>query len=222
MKRALLITGGPPYAHDFQASGAALAAVAEAAGFNVTITDDFEHDLDDFDVLVVNALRWRMLLDRYDPWRADWAYSPSEQAREVIASFVEAGGGLVGSHTAAICFDDWPEWRHVLGGAWNWERSSHPPQAPVTIDVVAHALTEGLTEQIRLCDEVYGDLDLADGIDPVGFGRRTDDDAAQPVIWTHHYGRGRVVYNGLGHDAASILSPTNARLYTNALRWVTA
>jgi type 1 glutamine amidotransferase len=40
-------------------------------------------------------------------------------------------------------------------------------------------------------------------------------------VWTHRFGSGRVVYDGLGHDAASIRQPDHARLLTQALAWIT-
>jgi type 1 glutamine amidotransferase len=39
------------------------------------------------------------------------------------------------------------------------------------------------------------------------------------VLWTHRYGAGRVVYDGLGHDAASLEHPVHRRLVQRAALW---
>jgi type 1 glutamine amidotransferase len=66
---------------------------------------------------------------------------------------------------------------------------------------------------------VYGEVDLADGCEVLMVARRTADDREQPVVWAHRFGDGRVVYDGFGHDAASINDPHHAALLRAAARW---
>ena len=151
-----------------------------------------------------------MLDDVYEPWR-EFAYSTPAATSSAIEGFVRDGGGLVALHTAPICFDDWPGWGDIVGGSWRWGVSSHPPLGPVSAQVVAdHAVVAGLSSTIELVDEVYGDLDVRGGVQPLAVARRTEDDADQPVVWTHQCGRGRVVFNGFGHDVESITQVDNA------------
>ncbi len=223
-----MLTGGPDHAHDFAASAGAVAGVLGEDGHHVTVVD--HPDLvasalgAGVDVLVVNALRWRMAHERYDHLRDQWAYTTSEPTKQAISSFVAGGGGLVGCHTASICFDDWPEWQQILGGSWNWTTSSHPPVGPVSADVASDAATQHPVLRdvgaLHLHDEVYGALDLEPGIEVLMTARRHVDDEAQPVVWAWSYGAGRVVYDGFGHDAASVRDPDHARLLRNAVRWV--
>ena len=227
MTAVLVITGGPDYAHDFAASSNALAGIVRAGGHDVVVVGDVDAGAamlpGGFGVIVVNALRWRMSHERYDHLRHQWAYSTTPATQRAITSFVADGGGLVGIHTASICFDDWPAWRDVLGGGWNWDRSSHPPLGHVTATTVAHAVhpvTAGLAS-LSLVDEVYGDMDLVAGCEVLMIARRTPDDAEQPVVWAHRYGRGRVVYDGFGHDAVSLADPDHAALIGRAIEWVT-
>ena len=88
MTAALLLTGGPDYAHDFHASSQALAQVIGGLGIDVTIVDHPDEAAEllpgNFDVLVVNALRWRMLHERYDQWRDEWAYTTPPSTRHAI------------------------------------------------------------------------------------------------------------------------------------------
>ena len=225
MTRVVVLAGGVPHAHDFAATGAALADLYRAAGDTVAVVDHPDAvvaALAGADVLVVSALYWTMAGDAYDAWRAEWAYTTPPATRRAIAEFVGGGGGLVANHTASICFDDWPEWGDIVGGAWQWGVSSHPPAGPVHARVaVEHPVVAGVGEQFELVDEVYGDLAVRPGIEVLATAQRTPDDADQPVVWAHRYGAGRVVYDGFGHDAASITDANNARVLTQALEWAT-
>ena len=227
MTNVLVLAGGSPHAHDFASTGAALAALVTRAGHRVEVVahpDEAAAHVDGavaVDALVVNALWWRMLGDVYEPWRDEFGYSPPAATRDALTDFVDGGGGLVAMHTAPICFDDWPGWCDIVGGAWRWGIASHPPRGPVVARVVAeHAVVAGLPRELELIDEVYGDLAVGDDVTVLAVANRDPDDADQPVVWAHHYGGGRVVFDGFGHDARSIHAPAHARLITQALAWV--
>ncbi len=228
--RILVLTGGSPHAHDFDAIGDALSEVAAADGYVVERTDHPDaaaERLTDtgppIDALLVDALFWRMLGDAYATWRDDWGYTAPTATRDALAGFVERGGGLVAMHTTPICFDDWPGWGDIVGGGWHWGVSAHPPAGPVRAEVVAdHPVTAGVPAHLELVDEVYGDLDLRPGLVVLATARRHDDDAEQPVLWAHRYGAGRVVFDGFGHDAESIRDPGHRRVILNAIDWVLA
>ena len=96
MTSALLLTGGPDYAHDFHASSSALAEVLAGAGVECTVV----HHPDEaaallpghYRMLVIDALRWRMLGARYDAMRAEWGYHTPAATRDAITAFVASGG----------------------------------------------------------------------------------------------------------------------------------
>lgn len=234
MQHAVIFTGG--FAHPFEDSAPALAAVLEEDGFRARVSFDLEEILDWLRdepdaLLVVYALRWSMTQhEKYATARAQWALAMPEGARATIRGHVEEGGGLLGIHTASICFDDWLEWRDLLGGAWRWPRSWHPPLGPVRVRVEdGHELARGVGS-FTLTDEVYSDLELVPGLRIAAFaeaeGAAVDPSSGaerrtgwQPVLWTHRFGRGRVVCDLLGHDAASLRHPAHRQLLTRAARW---
>ena len=222
--RNLLLTGG--IVHPFESAAPALAGVLRRHGIESTVTEDIEGGLADlardrFDLLTIYALRWSMKDDKYAAHRARWALTLSSAARAAIVTHVQSGGGLLGVHTASICFDDWPEWRSLLGGTWVWGQSGHPPLCPVDVHITKpdHALVRGLTD-FTLTDEVYGDLALEADVTPllqataIGANRGT-----HPMLWERSVGRGRVVYDALGHDATSIEHPVHARILARCALW---
>jgi uncharacterized protein len=221
----VVLAGGSPHAHDYGSIGAALVDVITSAGHDVELTDHPDRAialLTDADALVMNGLWWQMEGDAYEPWRGEFAYSPTPETRSGLSSFVHEGGGFVAMHTTPICFDDWPEWGDVVGGAWHWGRSSHPPAARVSASVIAHhPVVSQLPAAIELFDEVYGDLDVRADVEVLAVARRHPGDENQPVVWTHRHGTGRVVFDAFGHDATSIRDDRHARLVQQSVAWVT-
>ena len=107
--------------------------------------------------------------DKYAPYRARWGFSLSADGRaRGIESHLARGGGLLALHTAIICFDDWPGWKDILGGRWQWGRSSHPPYGrskcvPTRPTIRCFAALPAF----NLDDEAYGNLDLAPRVQPL-------------------------------------------------------
>ena len=225
MSHVIVLAGGVPHAHDFTATGEALATLFRSSGHDVDVVDHPDLAASQLtqstDALVVCALFWTMTGDMYDAWRPQWAYATSTDTRRRFSGFVREGGGLLAIHTASICFDDWAEWGDIVGGAWRWGVSWHPEFGAVRSNVVArHDVVRGVEASFEIADEVYGDLELRPGIEVLATARRTHDDADQPVLWAQQYGSGRVVYDGFGHDASSITDAVNARILNQALKWV--
>lgn len=228
MARNLILTGG--IGHSFDDAAPALGALLAEEGIRSDITNDIESGLatlaaGGFDMVTVYALRWRMLdNEKYAPHREKWAFSLSQEGRRALAGFVADGGGLLGLHTAVICFDDWAGWKDILGGAWVWGRSSHPPYGPVEVSPgpEPHPVTAGLPA-FSLIDEVYGDLDHTPDMVPLLTASAVGPAAARawPALWARTVGRGRVVVDTLGHDRASLEHPVHRRILRNSALWVT-
>lgn len=230
--RLLVLAGGSPHAHDFGAVGETLIEIGVDLGCDVTLVDHPEKAVEPLttadpsdrpDLLVVHGLWWSMEGSAYDRWRPDHGYVTSERWRNAVSSHVFGGRPLLAMHTAPICFDDWPEWGDIVGGAWQWGVSSHPPLGSVSASIVpGHPVVDGLPAELTLRDETYGDLALRSDIEVFLRARRHPDDELQPIGWAHRFGRGPVVYDGLGHDAESLSVPDHRRLINQAITWLLA
>jgi len=220
-RRCLIVTGG--VGHPGEDTSAILSELFAEEGIASEVTDEVDAALeslahDQWDLLAVNALRWRMLPDRYAADRTEWAYEISPGARAGIESHVAAGRGIFGAHTACICFDDWPRWGQILGGHWDWERSMHPPldSAHIRVEGTDDPLLEGLSD-FDVTDEVYGFLSLEPDVTPLLTGSHSG--AVHPLFWRHRCGPTRVVYDALGHDARSYEPAAHCHLVRRAVRW---
>lgn len=216
---AVLLTGGP---HPFAATTPLLAALLHDAGCAVSVVDDPAEAAAMLhpgwpELLVVNALRWRMLEPRYDAERAEHAYDTAPETARAIESWVLGGGRMLACHGAPICFDDWPGWGDLLGARWVWGQSSHPPLGPVDVHVARpqHPLVEGLADTV-ITDECYGFLQHTAPIEPLLTGHHGRVD--HPLLWEHRPGRGHVVVSLLGHGAESFQHPTHAEIVRRSVR----
>jgi uncharacterized protein len=223
----LILYGG--IFHPFKDSSKALAAQLNQVGIESEITDDIEAGLEQlatgcFHLLTINALRWNMEAEKYDPYRDEWRFCLSASGRKIIDDFVSNGGGLIGLHTASICFEDWPTWSHILGAAWDWGHSFHPPAGAVDVIIndSAHPLTKGLPDFSIDYDEIYHQLKMETDVKCLLSAKANDDDGPQPLLWARDYGQGRVVYDALGHDANSVNHPLHSTILKRAARWVLA
>lgn len=218
--RNLLLTGGPY--HPFATTSRTLADLLSQAGVESVITDDVEGALRsarNFDVLTIYLLRWRMLGAMFDDKRDEWAMSLADDSRAAIVDHLARGRPLLAFHTAAVSFDDWPEWADILGARWDWERSSHPPPRPSTIRrTVEHPIVAGIDE-FEVVDEIYSFLDTR-VITPLLTSARRGQD--QPLLWVRDSGAGRVVYDALGHDDRSLKDPIHSMIIRRACAWAIA
>jgi uncharacterized protein len=202
--RAVLLSGG--LTHDFPATTACLADLLVRGGIRPEVHEDVDaalRALPGAALFVVNALRWTMTgpgtPDRYRAMAPEHGVSPA--VRDALGTHLASGGGLLGMHTAAICFDDWPEWAAALG----WP----------------HPIVEGI-DGFPIVDEVYGDLDRPpDTVALLRAAQPGSDGPAQPLLWAREHGGGRVVYDALGHHPPSYEVSEHREIVRRVIAWTT-
>ena len=218
--RNVLVTGG--WAHDFAASAPVLEELLRGAGVESVVVGSLGEAADELrrggvDLLSVYACQFLMEDPRYDDTiRSEWARATRPDDRRVVEDWSERGGGVLALHTASICFDDWPGWRQVLGGSWDWGRSWHPAPGPLEVEPVSeHPVTAG-TVPFTVVDERYSDLSVDDRVSVLLVS--PGEGGPQPMLWAVER-QGRVVYDALGHDERSLTHPAHARIIRRAARW---
>jgi len=221
MRTNLILVGG--IFHDFNASAEALTELLAPLDITSRIDTDIEAGLASLarqpvDLLTINALRWEMLGDKYDPYRDTEALCLSADARAAICQHLAGGGALLGLHTASICFSDWPEWQTILGGRWEWGQSWHPAPERIQLTPTDCTLMSGLKD-FDVVDEMYSDLTVNSDADILLLGRSESSASDQPALWRHTYGNARVVYDALGHDRASLADPGHGEALRRAVSW---
>jgi type 1 glutamine amidotransferase len=151
------------------------------------------------------------------------------QKADLLSFIRDDGKGFIGIHSAAITFVSWPEYGKMIGGYFD----GHPWgefDAPLVVEDASFPGMRHLPREFTLKDEIYqikdfsrdkvrvllrldaGKLDLSrKGV------RRGDRDFA--VIWARSYGKGRVLYNGLGHRREVWDRPDIQRMWLEMVPW---
>ncbi len=169
---------------------------AESDEFDVTVSHDAS-------VLTANTLR------QYDVvvFFTTGELPMNAGQRAALLSYVRAGGGFVGVHSATDTFYEWPGYRDLIGGYFD----GHPWHQDVAVQVEdTHPSTQHLGESFRIHDEIYQhrewsrdtvDVLLSLDVSSVDMRARgiNRDDADFALAWTRQEGAGRVFYTALGH-----------------------
>ena len=222
MERNLILSGG--VAHDYARTSPMLAGILDGVGIQSEIHEDLDvvedGGLGAFDMLTLNCVRWTCSQPQVSAeWREQWSFELSEQARRGLAEFFAQGKGLLALHCATICFDDWPEYRRILGAWWEWGHSGHAPFGThrMQVHAGAHPVVAGL-EDFGIADELYTNPCVTDSVEPLIEARWHG--ARHPILWLREYGDARVCYNALGHGPEAFAHPVNQTLLCRGARWV--
>ena len=151
-----------------------------------------------------------------------------DQQKAELLAFVREGKGFVATHQALTALDSWPEFGELIGGRYD----GHPwgnAAGTVINEAPDFPATKHFAPTFPLFDEFY---------QPKGFSRskarvllRLDvskmpphpelhlTDGDFPLAWAKMYGKGRVFYSALGHDASTWDNRDVAQMYFEAIKW---
>lgn len=151
------------------------------------------------------------------------------QKADLLAFVREDGKGFLGIHSATITFTSWPEYGRMLGGYFD----GHPWgefKAPLVVEAAEFPGLGHFPVRFSAQDEIYQIKDFsrenlrvllrldADKVDLARSGvHRQDGDFA--VAWAKTYGKGRVLYNGLGHSLSAWDRPDFQRMWKEMVLW---
>jgi type 1 glutamine amidotransferase len=211
LQRVLLITGRDVPAHKWRETSPVLRELLESTGqFEVVVSEEplvlESSGLDSYDAILLNYYNWQRP-------------GLSEKARENLVRFVKGGKGLVAFHFSVRAFEDWPEYRDLVGRIWT-KGSGHGPRGTFKVKVVEkdHPVTQG-TYDYEADDELYAKL-VGDA--PIRVLVEADSDwskQTEPLVWTLDYGQGRVLSIVLGHDVKACRDANFARLFQRGTAW---
>ena len=152
----------------------------------------------------------------------------SASQREELLAFVKDGKGFVSAHTATTAFLAWPEFGEMLGGRYD----NHPwntVEVPIVNEAPDFPATKHFPAVFNFTDEMYQSKDFsransrvllrmdASKLPPKEGAHPIDGDF--PLVWAKMYGKGRVAYSALGHDAKVWDNPDIQKMYLELIRW---
>ena len=203
-KQVLMVGGCEADFHNMWEAVPTVALVADQLRYDVTISRDRSRisaaGLAGMDALLVYTTGGTL----------------AQEDATAFLDWVQAGGGVVGMHSAADSFKENPEYIRTLGGAF----ITHPTPLDVAVQFVdkEHPITAGL-EDFTLREELYI-LDYEPERVHVLAETYSYEDKMQPIAWTREEGNGRIFYCSLGHHESSWENENVRTLLRRGLQWV--
>lgn len=148
----------------------------------------------------------------------------SEEEKKSYDQLLKWGKGLLFLHHSLASYQNWEEFKTIIGGKYHEERNSphsstyrHDVTFPVVITDPTHAITKGITD-FNILDEVYGNTEVLPHVKVL---LTTDHPESTKIIgWTHMKKKSRIVYIQPGHDKNSWTNPSYQQMVSQAIGFV--
>ncbi|MBN1442536.1 MAG: ThuA domain-containing protein [Planctomycetes bacterium] len=211
----LVVTGHDVASHPWRETTPFTRKVLEETGrFDVKVSEDsgiFESStLGKYDAIVLNFGFWD-------------APELTEEARAGLLKFVSDGGGLVMLHFACSSYQEWKEYRELLGRVWVRGVGGHGPRHVFEVKITDHdhPITKGM-ESFKIDDECYAQLsgDAEIQVLATSMSNLKGKEREEPMVFVKTYGKGRVANNVLGHDMKSRDIEPYKTLLKRSVEWV--
>ncbi len=209
--RILLLVGGQY--HDYDRLPQSLvenlqARLKKSLSAEFTVTKDLnalrKDQLSQYDALMMNVCEQTPL--------------SSEQKQGFLGS-VRDGLPMIALHCTFWSFQDWPEFKQVLGAFVPGHR--HFGTFCLQAARTDSPILEGIEPRFELTDEPYIVNDRDPSMEVLIRTCRPlpDREGTEPEVWTKMYGKGRIFAMTFGHDAKSQESSSYLTLLSNGLLW---
>jgi len=215
MKRKALIVYGGWDGHEPKEVADIFKGILEKEDFDVEISDTLDTYSD------VEKLKG---LDLIVP---HWTMGEIEQEYvNNISVAVMSGVGLAGCH-GGMCdsFRKNVDWQFMTGGNWVAHPGNDGVEYTVNIKHSSSSVLEGIEDFEVVSEQYYLHVDpavevLATTHFPIAEGPHSLNKAVDmPVVWTKHWGLGRVFYNSIGHSASTVAMPEVSKIMQNGFLW---
>lgn len=234
MRRLLFQTGGPWHPVDAQA---ALLQDWLGRGWQVETAPGAQalDRLDGVDLFVAAGMEWPGMdsEDRPEAWsRAGIARSryvpPTEAQKAILRRYVGSGRPVLVAHGGILCFEDWPEYGHLVGFRWHWGYTGHSVEDrwTVTITDPGHPTVAGVAA-FEIFDELYFNVVVPPNL-PLKVHARAHlaEWVDLPMVITAEgeagriAGAGRTAYLANGHSLQALQAPGIRPIWLKTVAWL--
>ena len=191
------------------------------SGFDVTVTQMAESkltpaNLKNLDVIVFYTTGDLPLSDAQKAALLDW---------------IRSGKFFLGIHSATDTFYKWPEYGEMIGGYFNKHPWTQDTDVTIKTEDRTHPATRHLPEGWSMKEEIYQIKDFIgrDKAHVLVSLDQTKTDMTRPgveakdfpLVWWRDYGKGKVMYNAMGHRPDVWTSDWYQTMIVNAIKWGT-
>jgi len=148
----------------------------------------------------------------------------SEAEKESYHKLLKLGKGLVFLHHSLASYQNWNEFKPIIGGKYHEEKNSpatstyqHDVTFKIKIADSKHPITKGITD-FEILDEVYGNTEVLSDVTPLLTADHPQ--SSKTIGWTHQKENSRIVYIQPGHDKNGWFNPNYQKLVKQAIAYV--
>ncbi len=144
----------------------------------------------------------------------------TEEQEKNLLDFISSGKGFVGLHGASASFKQHAKYYEMIGGRF----SGHKKKCIIDIKIIdkKHPITKNL-DDFTFFDEPYrhdfsmkGDMKVL----AEAYYHDEEDPEPEPIIWVKSYGKGRIAFCALGHQARALKNEIFRTIIKNSVKWV--
>jgi type 1 glutamine amidotransferase len=212
LTRVLVFSKTAGFRHSSIPNGiAAIQQLGTANGFSVTATEDANQ------FTTANLAQYQAVI-----WLETTGDVLNDTQQAAFQSYIGAGGGYVGVHSAADTEYDWPFYGGLVGAYF----MSHPAiqQAQVRIEDRTNPSTAHLPAIWTRTDEWYNyrtnpraNVHVLANLNESSYSGGTMG-VDHPITWCQDYAGGRAWYTGLGHTEESYADPLFTRMLLGGIQ----
>ena len=154
----------------------------------------------------------------------DMPKSISEAEKESYFKLLKLGKGLVFLHHSLCSYQQWQEYREIVGGKYHEEKNSpatstyqHDVTFQIKIANSENPVTKGIKD-FEILDEVYGNTEVLPDVTPLLMASHPQ--SSKIIGWTHNVENSRIVYIQPGHDKNAWFNPNYQILVKQAIAFV--
>lgn len=148
----------------------------------------------------------------------------SPKRQENFVKLLNRGVGLVTLHHAIGSFQEWPQYREIIGAKYYLKATDNNPASTYKHDVdmkvhiadTKHPITRGLSD-FTVHDETYKNCGFQNDNRILLTTDHPDSD--KTVGWVRTYGKANVCTIQLGHGPQGYADPTFRQLIVRSIRW---
>lgn len=214
-KKALIVWGGWD-GHQPREVAQLFDRVLKEDGFETEVSDTLDTFKDEAKLMTLNLIVpiWTM------------GTLSNEQAQPVFKAVRDGGVGVGGCH-GGMCdaFRMNTEWQFMTGGQWVAHPGNDGTKYRVKMGPAKSPITEGIKDFDVSSEQYYMHVDpavkvLATTPMPVADGPHVPNGKFEmPVIWTKFFGKGKIFYNSLGHQANVLQAEPCLTLMRRGFAW---
>ena len=148
----------------------------------------------------------------------------SQKRKDNFKKLLDRGIGLVALHHNMGSFQNWPEFKKIIGGKYYLKPTEehrgstfkHDIDMNVRIADTSHPITRGMSD-FKIHDEGYKYCGFEKNNRVLITTEHPDCD--KTIGWVRRYGKSRVCGIMLGHDSAAYTNPNFRQLIARSIRW---